>query len=139
MLLGTPGTIILLVGVSLVVELWANGVIANILKVIPYIVIAVGIVFIVDALMSTIFTCKKDKKAFLYMLPELIIGVIALVLGILCLVKGENGQSIINESVQLIVLGVIVCLYAVYDFLLTVIKLPKAVLIASISRIKTLG
>lgn len=126
-LLGTPGTLMLLVGVSLVVELWANHVIANVLIVIPYIVIAVGIVFIVDAVMSTIFTSKIDKKAFLYMLPELIIGVAALVLGILCLVKVNNGQAIINDNVQLVILGVIVCLYSVYDFLLTVVKLPKAI------------
>ncbi len=132
-LLGTPGTIMLLLGISLLVKLWAGAVIKNILIIIPYLVIAVGIIFLVDALMSTIFTCKNDKKAFLYMLPEYIIGAAALVIGILCLVE-KDGSPIIHTNVQLIVLGVIVCLYAVYDFLLTVVKLPKAIAVIKLGK-----
>ena len=132
-LLGAPGTIMLLLGISLVMKLWASAVIKNLLTIIPFLVIAIGVIFLVDALMLTIFAGKKEKKSFVYMLPEYIFSIAALVIGILCLVE-KDGSAIIHSNVQLIVLGIIVCLYAVYDFLLTVVKLPKSIAVVKLGK-----
>lgn len=125
-LLGAPGTVMVLLGISLVVNLWAALIIANILVVIPYLVLAVGFVLIIDAIMRSIFEFKENKKSFLIMLPQLIIGAVSLILGVLCLIE-NNGQPIISTNVQLIVLGIIIALNAVSSFSLTVVKKPTVV------------
>ena len=125
-LLGAPGTVMVLLGISLVINLWATLIIANILVVIPYLVLAVGFVLIIDAIMRSIFEFKENKKSFLIMLPQLILGAVSLILGVLCLIE-NNGQPIISTNVQLIVLGIIVTLNAISSFSLTVVNKPTVV------------
>ncbi len=125
-LLGAPGTVMVLLGISLVVNLWATFIIAYILVVIPYLVLAVGFVLIIDAIMRSIFEFKENKKSFLIMLPQLILGAVSLILGVLCLIE-NNGQPIISTNVQLIVLGIIVTLNAISSFSLTVVNKPTVV------------
>ena len=125
-LLGAPGTVMVLLGISLVINLWATLIIANILVVIPYLVLAVGFVLIIDAIMRSIFEFKENKKSFLIMLPQLILGAVSLILGVLCLIE-NNGQPIISTNVHLIVLGIIVTLNAISSFSLTVVNKPTVV------------
>ncbi len=126
-LLGAPGTVMVLLGISLVVNLWATFIIAYILVVIPYLVLAVGFVLIIDAIMRSIFEFKENKKSFLIMLPQLILGAVSLILGVLCLIVNKDGEPIISTNVQLIVLGIIVTLNAISSFSLTVVNKPTVV------------
>lgn len=128
---GIPGAFLVLVAVSLFVEKWFFDIITFFLLLVPYLLLAIGFALIADAILKVIHAKGNAGKAILILLPEMILALAALVLGILCL-KINNGQPVIPQTVQLIILGVIVCVYAVYEFLLTVIKLPKAVAYISV-------
>ncbi len=119
--LGGPGIVMISLGVCFLVTKHAMNMIKIVLETIPYLLIAVGVIFLCDAIFAMIKAKKIDSRAILYLIPEFVVSIAAIVLGILCL-PINNGSAIITEGVQLIVLGIIVIIYSIYAFLLTVVK-----------------
>ena len=117
-----PGAIILAFGISLVVAKYAASLLLILLTVIPYLLIAIGAVILGDAIFNLVTAIiKKNVKGSLAM----IIGVVAIVLGALCI----GNDPVIAQSAQLIVFGIIVCLVALLLVVLTFVKLPDAVVV----------
>ena len=123
-ILGTPGIILISLGICFLVTKHAMAIIVILLETVPYLLIAVGTIFLCDAIFAMIRAKKVDKSIILLLIPELVVALTAIVLGILCL-PINNGSPIISDNVQLIVLGIIVIIYALYAFLLTVVKSKK--------------
>ncbi len=122
-----PGAALLALGISLVVDKYAGEIIIIVLRILPYLLIALGGLIIVDSIFNLIKILRsKEKKSALLTIPAFIYGIIALVLGILS-VGGNN--AIIPENVQVIIVGILLIIYAVIVVTLTFVKLPKAILI----------
>ena len=122
-----PGAIILAFGISLVVAKYAASLLLILLTVIPYLLIAVGAVILGDAIFNlvTAIIKKNVKGALVGVIIAMIIGVVAIVLGALCI----GNDPVIAQSAQLIVFGIIVCLVALLLVVLTFVKLPDAVVV----------
>ncbi len=120
-----PGAILLAVGVSMVVWKYAYAFIDILLKVVPFLLLAVGIVVLADAIFTFVLatTKKEGGKALVGFIVACVIAVIAIVLGALCM----GTDPVIKYGVQLIVFGIIVVLVACLQVLLTFVKLPDAV------------
>lgn len=122
-----PGAIILAFGISLVVAKYAASLLLILLTVIPYLLIAIGAVILGDAIFNlvTAIIKKNVKGALVGVIIAMIIGVVAIVLGALCI----GNDPVIAQSAQLIVFGIIVCLVALLLVVLTFVKLPDAVVV----------
>lgn len=121
-----PGAILLAFGISMVVVKYAAVLIALLLAVVPYLLICVGAVVLGDAIFNLVLALKAKalKKALVGVIIGCVVGVVAIVLGALCI------ADVIQSGAQLIVLGVIVCLVAVFQVALTFVKLPDVVVVA---------
>lgn len=122
-----PSAIILAFGISLVVAKYAASLLLILLTVIPYLLIAIGAVILGDAIFNlvTAIIKKNVKGALVGVIIAMIIGVVAIVLGTLCI----GNDPVIAQSAQLIVFGIIVCLVALLLVVLTFVKLPDAVVV----------
>lgn len=122
-----PSAIILAFGISLVVAKYAASLLLILLTVIPYLLIAIGAVILGDAIFNlvTAIIKKNVKGALVGVIIAMIIGVVAIVLGALCI----GNDPVIAQSAQLIVFGIIVCLVALLLVVLTFVKLPDAVVV----------
>ena len=120
-----PGAILLAVGVSMVVWKYAYTFIDILLKVVPFLLLAVGVVVLADAIFTFVLatTKKEGGKALVGFIVAVVIAVIAIVLGALCM----GTDPVIKYGIQLIVFGIIVVLVACLQVLLTFVKLPDAV------------
>ena len=80
------------------------------LNFVPYVLIVVGAIIIVDAVLNLVFGIvnKNAKAAFSGALISIIIGLVAVVLGALMI--GDN--PVISKNAQLITFGIIIVLYA---------------------------
>lgn len=125
--LALPGGLLLAFGVSLVVVKYAYGLINLLITIVPYLLIAIGAVVLLDVVFTFVLAVKaKDTKAAL---PAFICGAIvaltAIVLGALCI----GNDPVIKQNVQLIVFGIILCLVAAFRVLVTFVKLPDTVVV----------
>ena len=122
-----PGAVLLALGISMVILKYAYGFIDLLLKVIPYLLLCVGAVVLIDAIFVFVLaaTKKETKKALVGFIVSLIVAIAAIVLGALCI----GNDPVIKYGVQLIVFGIIVCLIACLMVMLTFVKLPDAVVI----------
>lgn len=120
-----PGAILVAFGISLVAVQYAGDLLILLIRVVPFLLICVGAVILIDAIFNLVFgILKKELKAVLVgVIVGAVIGIIAIVLGALCV----GDDPVIALSVQLIVLGVIICLYAILKVILTFVKLPDTV------------
>ena len=122
-----PGAILLAFGISMVVAKYAFDFIRVLLIVVPYLLLCVGAVVLLDAIFTFVMALKdkKMKEA----LPSFIVGVLvaaaSIVLGALCI--GED--PVIAFGAQLIVFGLVVVLVALFQVLVTFVKLPDTVVI----------
>ena len=87
----------------------------------------------VDALLLVVNAVRQ--KAMKMAVPAVIFGVImavvSIVLGALCIAKGNGGDTIIPGNVQLIIFGIVVLVYAIFMGLSTFVVLPAATVVIS--------
>lgn len=117
---GVSSAALIGVGISLFVHPWAMEIVNLFLYVIPYILIAVGAVVILDGVLTLVRNIKK-KGALLAAVLTIVSGAVALTFGILCV--GDN--PVISGSTQLIVFGIIVVVLATVSLLSTVVNASK--------------
>ena len=124
-----PGAILLAIGISMVVLLYAYTFIDLLLKVVPYLLLAIGGVILLDAIFNLVkaILAKKVKEALVGIIVAIIVAAGAIVLGALCI----GSDPVIKYGVQLIVFGIVVALTGVLEFLLTFVKVPDTVVVVS--------
>lgn len=124
-----PGAILLAIGISMVVLLYAYTFIDLLLKVVPYLLLAIGGVILLDAIFNLVkaILAKKVKGALVGIIVAIIVAAGAIVLGALCI----GSDPVIKYGVQLIVFGIVVALTGALEFLLTFVKVPDTVVVVS--------
>ena len=126
---GLGAAMLLSIGIFFIVrETTASNLIALVLDFIPFVLIVSGSIILVDAILSIVFGIVKKtiKNEMVGIIVEIVVALIAIILGSLCLIEKDNGDTIINMNARFIILGVILCLFAVYVLLLSFLK-PVAV------------
>ena len=123
-LVAIPGAAVLAIGISLVVVKYADYLIILLLTIIPYLLVCIGAVIFADAVFNLVMAIinKNVKNALVGVIVGMVVGAVAIVLGSLCL------ADVIRLGAQLIVFGIIVCLIAVLQVVLTFVKVPDAVI-----------
>ena len=124
-----PGAVLLAVGISLVIIKYAYTFIDLLLKVTPYLLIALGAVVLIDAIFTLLrgLKSKEAKAAIIAFVFALLIAAGAIVLGALCI----GSDPVIKYGVQLVVFGIVVTLVGVFKLLATFIKVPDAVVVVT--------
>ena len=124
-----PGAFLLAIGISLVVAKYAASLIGLLLLVVPYLLIALGAVVLLDAIVTLVRAIigKNAGKVIVAFIVATVIGVGAIVLGALCIGK----DPVIKYGVQLIVFGIIVVLEGLFQVLTTFVKLPDTVVVVA--------
>ena len=119
---GIPGGIALALGISLLVAKYATGLIVLVLYIVPYLLIAIGAVILVDAIFRLIFAIKAKtvKDTLFAIVVAMVVGVAILTLGALCI-----GGNVIPTGAQLVILGVVLILVALLQVLFTFVKGPE--------------
>ena len=124
-----PGAILVALGASILVWKYFYNFIDILIKVVPFLLIALGVIVLADAVFTYILAlkAKEGKKALLGLIVGCLVAVAAIVLGALCI----GTEPVIKYGAQLIVFGIVVCLVACFQILLTFVKLPTAVVVVS--------
>ena len=122
-----PGAFLLAIGISLLAAPYAYTLIGILIHVVPFVLIVVGAVLLADTIYTLVrgILAKNVKAVLVPVIFSALIAVAAIVLGALCV--GTN--PVIPQNVQLIVFGIIVCLVAALQILLTFVKLPDTVVV----------
>ena len=126
---GLGAAMLLSIGIFFIVrETTASNLIALVLDFIPFVLIVSGSIILVDAILSIVFGIIKKtiKNEMVGIIVEIVVALIAIILGSLCLIEKDNGDTIINMNARFIILGVILCLFSAYVLLLSFVK-PVAV------------
>lgn len=128
-LIAFPGALIIALGISLVVAKYAAALIDILLTVVPYLLIAIGVVILVDAILKLVaaIKAKKTSQLLVSLIVSFIVATVAIVLGFLCV----GNDPVIAKNVQLIVFGIVVVLNGVAQFVSTFYKLPDTILVVS--------
>lgn len=126
---GIISGILLSIGIWFVVYDTAGSLIALTVSLIPFFMIVIGALYLIDCLHSMLLNIKykevaKNKFPLLIMF---LISVAAIVLGALCIATGKSNQTIIPRNVQIIILGIILSLEGLFQFLSSIIGIPKIV------------
>lgn len=123
-----PGAFLLAVGISLVVHKYAFDLIMIIIRIVPFLLLTLGAVVLLDACFTLVRAIKEKKvKAALFaIIFAFLLAVGSIVLGALCV--GDN--PVIKENVQLIVFVIIVTLSGLLSLLSTFVKVNKVVVVA---------
>jgi uncharacterized membrane protein YuzA (DUF378 family) len=90
--------------------------------VIPFALVVVGAVILADAIYMLVMAILGKASPIAHII-SIVVGVAALVLGILCI----GNDPVIPFNAQLIVFGIVVCIAALIMVLGTFFKLPTAV------------
>lgn len=121
-----PGTLLVAIGISLVVVQFAGEIILILLRIVPYVLIAIGALIIADSIFNLIKILKtEEKKHAALTVPAFILGAISVILGALSI----GQKPVIKEQAQIIILGILLILYALIIVLLTFVKMPKAIVV----------
>lgn len=128
-MVGAPGAMLLAVGISLVVAKYAATFIYILLIVVPYLLIAMGGVVLVEVIFTLVnaIKAKQIKGAIVGIVFGCLVAVGAIVLGALCI----GDDPVIKYGVQLIVFGIVVALVGLFQILATFIKMPDTVVVVS--------
>ncbi len=103
--------IILAAGIFFVVQKTVAGLIGLLTDYVPYVLVVVGCLFAVDAILIMVFGLVKKTETKVWVLPfavELVIGTVALVLGILAL----PSVNVIDK--RFTIFGIILIVYGVF-------------------------
>lgn len=117
---GVSSAVLIGVGISLFVNKWAAGLVGLLLYVIPYVLICVGAVIILDGILVLVRTIKA-KGAALPAVLTIVSGAVALTIGCLCV----GDKPVISGDTQLIIFGIIVVVLAAISLLTTVVNANK--------------
>ena len=93
------------------------------LAFVPYVLIVVGSIIVVDAILNLVFAIVKKSSIKEVVIATVIIalfGVISIVLGALMI----GNDPVIKKDVQLIIFGIIIVIFAVLACLATFIAMP---------------
>lgn len=121
-----PGAMLVAIGVSLVVVQFAGEIILIFLKVVPYVLIALGAIIVADSVFNLVKVLKaKEKKCAALTIPAFIVGTVSIILGALSIGK----KPVISDQAQIIILGILLILYALVIVALTFVKMPKAIVV----------
>ena len=123
-----PGGVLLAFGISLVIGKYAASLIQLFLYVLPFLLICVGGVILIEAILTLVFAIKdKNVKAVLVLVIVFaIVAIAAIVLGAVCL----GNDPVIKTNVQLIVFGIVLVLMACLQVFSTLVAIPTVVVIA---------
>lgn len=126
-LVAFPGAILLAVGISIVAGQYAFRLIQILIYVVPYLLITLGAVVLLDAVFTSVFALKdkRAKEALPGFILGAVLGIAAIVLGALCVGK----DPVIKQGVQLIVFGIVLILVAAFMVLVTFVKLPSVTVV----------
>lgn len=129
---GLLGGVIVGLGVSLVVAKYAATFIWILLTVVPFILVAVGLVIVADAVITLVraIRAKAVNSALPAVIGGILVGVASVVIGFLCMSLGDN-EPVIPSNVQLIIFGILVALYALLMIALTFVKIPGITIVVA--------
>ena len=105
------GALTIALGISLIVAKYAASLILIVLTIIPYALVAIGLVILADSIITLVrgIMAKNTKAILLSAITGIVLGVVSATVGFLCIDFG--GGRVIGENIQLIVFGIIVALY----------------------------
>lgn len=114
-----PGVTVLALGISLLVIKYAEILVALLICLIPYLILSVGALLVIDGIF-TIIRIKQSFKEGNYVVPvlTLVSSAVVIALGVLCVTE------IITFRAQSIILGILLALFAILLVALTIAK-PK--------------
>lgn len=117
--------VVLAVGIWLVVTKSAGTLIGLLLSFVPYVLVVVGGVMVIDSTFKLVdgIKAKEVKKALPAVIVGYVVAAIAVVMGALCL------ADVIKGNVQLIIFGILVAIYAVFMVLGTFVNIPTTVVV----------
>lgn len=117
---GASSAALIGVGISLFDKTWLFPVLELMISVIPYVLISVGAVIILDGVL-TLLRAIKGKGLVFPPVVAIVTGAVALTLGCLCI--GNN--PVIGHDTQLVVFGIIVVVLAAVALLTTLATAAK--------------
>mgnify|MGYP004457116651 FL=1 len=126
---GIVSGILLSVGIWFVVYDTAGSLIVLTVSLIPFFMIVIGALYLIDCLHSALLNLKYKEVARnqISLLILFLISVAAIILGSLCIATGKSNQTIIPRNVQIIILGIILSLEGLFQFLASFVGVPKFV------------
>lgn len=112
----------------------AGAIITYIMLFIPYILIVLGAIMVLNTVFTIVYAVKDKvvKSAISPILIGGLVGVSALVLGSL----GVGNNPVIPHSAQLIIFGILIILVAILIALTTFVKMPSVVSVVTINEDK---
>ncbi len=94
------------------------------LNFIPYVLLVVGSIIVVDAILKLIFGLVKKQNVKVIIIAcvfALVLAAIAIILGALMV----GNDPVISKNAQLIVFGIVLIIFGAFAILATLISLPK--------------
>ncbi len=133
---GMAGGIVLAAGIWFVAKTQAANLIGLLIGYVPFVMIVVGAVILVDAVLLLVngLRDKNIKGVLVAVIIEAIVAVVSIVLGVLCIAENGEGDTIITQGAQLIIFGIIVVVYGALVALSTFIALPKSVTVIAVEK-----
>ncbi len=126
----------LAIGIWLVAARTAAQMLMLLLGFVPYALIVVGSVMLVDAVFVLVNGIREKavKKAIPAAIVGFVVSIASIVLGALCLAKNGEGDTIISQGAQLIIFGVILIVYAAYLILATFVPTVEVVVVKTVGK-----
>ena len=126
---GIVSAVLLSAGIWFVVYDTAGSLIVLTVTLIPFFLIVIGAMYLVDIIHSIGLNLKYKEvaKDWISLGLMALLAVISIIIGALCIGTNQSGQTIIPRNVQIIILGVILSLEALFHFLSSFISIPKFV------------
>lgn len=93
------------------------------LNFVPYVLIVVGAIIVLDAILNIVFALVKKnnvKATIIAAIVAIVLAAVAIILG--CLMIGND--PVISKKAQLIVFGVILAVFAIFAALATFVTMP---------------
>ena len=93
------------------------------LNFVPYVLIVVGAIIVLDAILNIVFALVKKnnvKATIIAAIVAIVLAAVAIILG--CLMIGND--PVISKQLQLIIFGVILAVFAIFAALATFVTMP---------------
>ncbi len=93
------------------------------LNFVPYVLIVVGAIIVLDAILNIVFALVKKnnvKATIIAAIVAIVLAAVAIILG--CLMIGND--PVISKKAQLIVFGVLLAVFAIFAALATFVTMP---------------
>ena len=113
------GGVIIAIGISIIVDQYIITLMGLVVQIIPYLLIVLGGIILADSILSLIRAAKEKQN--LTSIIMLALAVVAIIIGALSI----GGNPLIPQTAQLIILGILLVLAAIYIVVTTFIKMPK--------------